>query len=237
MNSVLRYIRSCAVCQSFVPPIDWICPHCWNFLEKEYLSFKDVFRLEKHLPHLRLFDWHEENHLFIKRFIQSLKYGGPDFIFKRLSLECFSRFPYTRCWPKNEKLTFVPAPLRETKKEDHALALAKALAFYFNGELLPILKKKRNTSQKSKNRFERFQIQISSPENLKDRNVIFVDDVLTTGATAKGAYKALHFPKKFIICTLTWKRWTPPLNSHSLLNFKNQMQNFINKKRIQKKEI
>ncbi|MCY4512538.1 MAG: hypothetical protein OXB86_02490 [Bdellovibrionales bacterium] len=206
----LRFIRSCAVCGSFMPPTDWLCSHCWRFLEKEYLSSQDVFRLENTLPHFRLFDWYEENDLFMRRFVSSLKGGGPNFIFKRMALECFPRFLYTRGFPKKTNFVFVPAPSRSPNRPDHALELARAFGFYFGGEVYSVLQRVSRFSQKLKNKSERSQIQILSNKSLKNKNVIFIDDILTTGATARAAFKAMGCPKKFVICTLAWKRLSIP---------------------------
>lgn len=235
----LRFIRSCAVCGSFMPPTDWLCSHCWRILEREYLSSQDVFRLEHDLPHFRLFDWYEENDLFTKRFINSLKGGGPSFIFKRMALECFPRFLYTRGFPGTTDLVFVPAPASDSGSSDHALELARALCFYFGGKLSSVLRKASRFSQKLKNKAARTQIQFFSCQSLKDENIIFVDDVLTTGATARAAFKALNYPKNFVICTLAWKRLSVQTSSDNL-SIKSLAKELIDKQRenfYKKKQI
>ena len=205
--SLMKYLRACAVCQTYFPPTDWLCSLCWKAMEREYLCSENSYRTEKTLPHLRLIDWHEDNHQFMRFFINSLKQGGPDFIFKRLGLEMFSRFMYFDLLNKKTSFVFVPAPSRSREKGDHAFKLAEALHFYFGGELKDCLSRKNlYDNQKSKPKRKRSLIELESKTLIsQSKTFIFVDDVLTTGSTARAAFQALNKPKNFFIFTLVWR--------------------------------
>ena len=41
---------------------------------------------------------------------------------------------------------------------------------------------------------------------LKRKALVFVDDVLTTGSTARAAFQALDKPENFFVFTLVWRR-------------------------------
>ena len=208
--SLRKYFQSCAVCKTYFPPTNWLCSLCWKAVEREYLDSHTVYRAEKRLPHLRLLDWHEDNGKLVKLFIDSLKQGGPNFIFQRLGLEMLVRFLHIPLWERLESPIFIPSPARAKKQEDHAFMLAKALSFYFNGEFQPLLKRDPNSlAQRKKSKKERAFIQIHREGDIPfHKPVVFVDDVLTTGSTARVAFHALNKPKNFFIFTLAWKRFS-----------------------------
>jgi len=206
----MKYIRACAVCQTYFPPTDWLCSFCWKVLEREYLHSRYIYRVEKKLSHFRLLDWHPDNYQTVKSFVYSLKQGGPDFLFKRLALEMFSRLVHFNLWNKQTIPIFVPAPFRKVNQKDHAGQLAHALSYYFGGNVCDLLKRSENyDSQKNKTRRQRVKIELQKILSIpSDRTIVFVDDVLTTGSTARAAFQTLNCPKKFFIFTLIWKR--PP---------------------------
>ena len=220
-----KFFQSCAICQSFIPPIDWLCPYCWKKMESHYLYSKDVHRVEKEHPHFRLFDWREENNTFARYFLNSLKRAKAPFVFNRLALECFSRFVHSPAWPKKSVPVFVPAPSSLPEKPNHALEFAKSLSFYFGGEIQPLLKRTVFSSQKGKTRLDRSRIHFELTNKMspytaastQHKTFIFTDDILTTGWTAKKAFQALGSPQNFLVCTLAWRQ-PPPLTKKDILN-------------------
>ena len=100
----------------------------------------------------------------------------------------------------------IPCPNAE-KSRDHALKWARAIGVYGHGpliEALDIEKKARSGPQKIKNRQERRNIEFVLSEKITGQmhlerfeKIIFLDDIVTSGSTARAAHKALGSPKNF----------------------------------------
>lgn len=106
---------------------------------------------------------------------------------------------------------FVPSPSRNGER-DHAIQLANSIAELTGATVYPCLVRvNQSTEQKNKSRKQRFGVSFAFAENITARDfqtetegkrVIFVDDVLTTGATALSAWKTMGKPKDFAVWTL-----------------------------------
>ena len=194
------------MCRLSVPPVRWLCPYCWKKLRSFYLSPRDMVREQKGLTHFRLFNWNEENDFFVRLFLKSLKKGGPSFIFNQVVLDFLYRITQVYSIPRNAII--VPTP-SYSSSPDHAFCLASSLA-RFSGlnlynVLLPHLPEKKDQKQKVKKERKKICFLIKEKGVLKNKKIIFIDDVLTTGSTALAAWEALCKPKNFVIFTLAWR--------------------------------
>ena len=168
-----------------------------------------MIREQAGLTHARLFDWGEENDFFARLFLNSLKRGGSSFIFEQLTKSFLHHFLQVRHLPNNT--LFIPAPPSQLNHpQDHAFSLCYAMSHItglpFQTPLARHLQAK--VAQKQKNRKERKEILFTTSKSFSNSNklIVFVDDILTTGGTARSAWKTLGKPRQFIIFTLCWRR-------------------------------
>ena len=209
-NRLSSWFRSCSVCHLDVSPIGWLCSHCWKKLRSFYLPPGDMIREQGGLTHLRLFDWNEENDLFVRLFLNSLKKAGPCFVFNTVVLDFLHRIVQVHGLPLEAVL--IPAPARSLRHfQDHAFSLAFSFS-HLSGlslcnPLLRLSPVNKDQSQKQKTKKERRKVRFSLKEDVdfNNKKIIFVDDVLTTGATAQAAHQTLKKPKQFVIFTLAWR--------------------------------
>lgn len=98
-----------------------------------------------------------------------------------------------------DAITAIPLhPIKQAKRGyNQSEVFAKAFAFEFGKPFVKCLKKIVNTeSQTHKTRIERLRnvegsVEVSNPHFVKNKHVLLVDDVLTTGATLEVSAKAL----------------------------------------------
>ena len=128
--------------------------------------------------------------------ILSLKYGNKRYIAKTLGAMMSDEF--IRCGMEADIAVYVPMTEWEEKKRgfNQSERLAREVAERLKLPLLPALVKTKDTSsQKKLSRTERAE-NLSGAfaciyEQVKDRKILLIDDVFTTGATANACTKAL----------------------------------------------
>jgi len=206
-----NWLRSCCVCSASSVCVSWLCAFCWNRLESYFLCPNDMIRVQSGLTHIRLFDWSQDNDFFLRTFLKSLKGSAFPHIFDELSREILHRIIQVRSLKATNNI--IPAPAKKLGLKDHAFCFASSLAQVTGYSLKNLLlrrifkdrKEMFTKPQKFRNKRERRKVSFQLRVHFPCKSCIFVDDVLTTGATALAAYRALNKPSSFLIVTLAWR--------------------------------
>lgn len=205
------YLRACPHCHNWREKKDLFCASCWGQLLKKVYWEKAI---EYEIETKTLFTWREDDEL-VGRLIYCLKGGG-------LEAACTRLVEWILMYVEKKELegaVFVPAPPRANGQVDHAALLAKCFSKITGRPHLSSLERVNIKRQKQLNRSERQKNTlrlsgIESREINSKQSIIFIDDVVTTGATAQAAYLALGKPKNFRVWALAHRprlAWRPPL--------------------------
>lgn len=141
-----------------------------------------------------LLKWTDEREE-VGRLIKSLKGPHSKYAFRKLAGEVLRRTSF------KDKIVLVPPSKRE--KFDHAWSFGEALAKMSGAELLsPFLIENVEIEQKHLNKMERSALTYSLSQKVRGDSFVFVDDLITTGGTARAAWVALGKPKRFSAWTV-----------------------------------
>ncbi len=217
-------LRNCPLCGATWPPKNWLCLDCEQqlyrmFLEPEAMSWTEERRLKVY----SLLDWQrgETSDQFLSRLIYSLKGGELKKAWRGLALEFLSRWQrqaqqgsYRSGELLGQNILLIPAPPAQKGDKDHALEFSRALGDLLDAPVWRGLRRTHPTGkgwvQKRLGRFQRGQLQLERdpgrcfPSQLEGRWFVFVDDLITSGSTARAARAALSGLKKqdFLCWTL-----------------------------------
>ena len=221
--------RMCVNCGHRAKPDHILCGHCTRILQRNRRGEWVEGYCHKTLS---LYRWSTQDEYFIRLAIHRLKGGGARRVYGRFAEELLS----LRMGHKNERTKggfnpinwgaestgwiFVPAPGRNSWGRDHAESLAFELAKLSGGRYLPALIRAESvTEQKRKTRKQRLRdIKNGGLKQGVDLpacgRVIFVDDVITSGATAQRAFEDLGRPENFEVWTLFHRPRVTLTDSH-----------------------
>lgn len=215
LDHAQKWLRSCAICTTTLPPIDLVCDVCWTKLFRLRNRGPELLQTSYPFPVYSLFTWTEETEHLVKPFIYGFKKGRSVSAAKDLALEFMTERQDAGELDRNRVL--IPPP---SSSFDHGDLWTQALSERCLSPTWPVLRasgsltagtsEKSGKSQKLLSKTERgdrrYEIreQIAGywPLGEESGRLIFADDVITTGSTAMAAYMALGDPEQFEVWTL-----------------------------------
>jgi predicted amidophosphoribosyltransferase len=198
---MINSFRACAHCSQLFASPNVFCNICWEQMHRIQNAGPSMRQWAYTLPTYSLFTWRKERQ--IESLIYALKDGGLEDAFDRLAMTFLNQLESR---PRLQDHLFIPSPARAPGRCDHAFEWARALAKFTGGRMEAPLLRKSQEPQKRLRREERMEKKMSLSKDLSlisKGPVIFVDDVITTGATAYAAHEALQRPQNFETWTIS----------------------------------
>lgn len=227
----LIYPSHCLACENKIEPAEkqeLVCANCWEKIECNLPPF--CASCGRHLGPESIekntcLSCKKERFNFdrafspctytgtVKKLIHEFKYRGKDYLGKPLA-GLMNEFIRDYCLPIEHLDFIIPVPLHESRLRERefnqAQILSEQVGKEFNKEVLTgaLIRNKPTKTQAELNAEERRQnvdksFSVSKPERIKDRNLLLIDDVLTTGSTSNEAAKTLKQAGAKIVLLLT----------------------------------
>lgn len=207
MHLLASYCSCCLNCGSFFVRSGLLCKPCDKTLQRLRCA---PAQETKPYATRALFEWNPGQSDLLSHLVLSLKGPGHKKVWSFYASKFAQAFSETL--PTGKKIYVIPAPANKPNRRDHAYLWAEALASSLGATLLPGLEKAGpggSGKQRRKDRGERALIELKANVNYTEGVpfseaplIIFADDILTTGATARAAHVALGSPPHFEVWVL-----------------------------------
>jgi predicted amidophosphoribosyltransferase len=190
----MRLPYPCPVCKRLHLTKSGLCDHC---SEQLFPLRAPVVRNLKGLKVKSLFSWYRDGFPALRWLVRSLKRVDDEHLWRPFATWMLAELKYSH--PD----VIIPIPSRST---NHALGLARAISSLTGAEVIEPLRIPSSREQKRLSRAQRQMIRFERLPSKEFTNVLIVDDIVTTGATALAAYHALNRPRNCEVWCLMDRR-------------------------------
>lgn len=227
----LIYPNCCLVCKNRVKATKeqhLVCPGCWEKIEKNLPPFcaacgrhLDAEAIAKNTcANCKNVKFYFDRAFSpcpytgtVKKLIREFKYGGKDYLGDPLG-SIMNTFIRDYNLPIQHLDLIIPVPLHQSRQRERefnqAEILSRQIGKKFDKEILTdgFIRNKPTRTQTELTPQERLRnveqsFLVSKPRLIKDKNLLLIDDVLTTGATANEAAKSLKEAGAKIVLLMT----------------------------------
>ena len=197
--------RSCLKCGSFFLTDSLLCKACFS---EFYVPGESLYHRSDPVPTFYLFNWIPQQSDSLSFLLRQLK-GSRQSLAWKYYAKIFWQEIYVHNMEQfaGQQFVLVPSPSQSTEQADHAEFFCRGMSEASGFPMFSILERKDETEQKSKRKKDRRKDRFRLRENfstdfLVGKQVIFVDDIMTTGGTALSAQMTLGLTKNFTVWAL-----------------------------------